>query len=499
MRNSGIGNPYRKDLQAKDNMTKVLIIDDDRGMCYTLSKMVRLEGHQATHVQTLKDGLMETLSGSYDLVLLDVMMPDGSGLEVLPKIKRAPSMPEVIIITAAGSSDGAGIAITSGAWDYLQKPFSYQELKLSLVRAFQYRRERMRKKPLVPALRLRSIIGRSPEMMECINLIAQAAATDANVLITGETGTGKELFARAIHESSPRSGRNFVVVDCGALPGNLVESILFGHEKGAFTGAERSKGGLVAQADGGTLFLDEVGELPLSIQKAFLRVLQERSFRPVGARDEVKSDFRLVAATNRNLGDLSKAEEFREDLLFRLRSIVMHLPPLRGRTGDILDLFMHYMRKICDRYGLGIKGFSPEFLEALLVYDWPGNIRELIHTMESAIASAQEEPTLYRIHLPPPIRVHLTQISMFPTVPARSQELSMDTAPRLEQTRLKEALEKFEREYLDRLLSDKGRDIKEACRISGLSRTRLYERLRRHGLQRKRMQDVKSEAQASNE
>ncbi|RJR36073.1 MAG: sigma-54-dependent Fis family transcriptional regulator [Desulfobacteraceae bacterium] len=476
-------------------MARVLIIDDDPGMCDTLYRMIRLEGHEGKYVQTLREGLSECLFRSYDLVLLDVMMPDGSGLDLLPKINKISSPPQVIIMTAAGSPDGAEIAIASGAWDYLQKPFSFTELKLQIVRALQYRDEKMQNKPVVPSLRLEGIVGRSPEMMQCMNLIGQAATTDANVLIIGATGTGKELFARAIHESGPLAGKNFVVVDCGALPDSLVESILFGHEKGAFTGAEREAEGLIRQADGGTLFLDEIGELPLSVQKSFLRVIQERSFRPVGGRKEVRSNFRLIAATNRNLGELTKSGGFREDLLFRLRAIVMELPPLKGRTGDILDLLMHYMRSICDRFGLGLKGFSPEFLEALLVYHWPGNVREFIHSLESSLAAAREAPTLYRLHLPAPIRVHMA-VASFQRREVVSEQSIDEPAQPFEQESLREVIRKSEGRYLKSLMMSTQGNISEACRISGLSRTRLYENLRKHGLQRNGMQNPESETRS---
>jgi two-component system, NtrC family, response regulator len=463
-------------------MAKVLIIDDDSGMCYTLSRMVSMEGHDVDCAQSLKEGSAKSNSGSYDLVLLDVMMPDGSGLDLLPKIRNSPSRPEVIIMTAAGSAEGAEMAIISGAWDYLQKPFSMQELKLLLTRSMQYRSERISHESK-PALRLDGIIGRSPEMMRCTEFVARAAFSDANVLITGETGTGKELFARAIHANSSRSKGRFVVIDCGSLPENLVESILFGHVKGAFTGADRDREGLVRQADKGTLFLDEVGELPLPIQKAFLRVIQERSFRPVGAKEESKADFRVIAATNRKLDSMVEEGQFRNDLLYRLRSIVFDLPPLRGRAADILDLVMHYMRTLCDRYGAGLKGISPEFLEAMLTYRWPGNVRELIHAMERAVSAGREAQTLHRYHLPAPIRVHMAASALGAKESLRGEDKTALPEGEIPAITLKETVETVEKRYLERLLASTDGSIKEACRISGLSRSRLYERLRKYGLQ----------------
>ncbi len=263
-------------------MADALIIDDDVTVCSMLSRMLENIGHGATHAHTLEEGLREVLSRSYDIVFLDVGLPDGNGLDALPKILETGSSPEVVIITGAGDPDGAELAIRSGAWDYLQKPLSPEKVILPLKRVLQYRDglKKAQKPPV--SLKREGIIGNSPTIKACLDLVAQAAGSESNVLISGETGTGKELFARAIHDNSPRAGGIFVTVDCAAIPDTLVESTLLGHVKGAFTGADRTQEGLIKQADGGTLFLDEVGELPLPLQKAFLRVLQERRFRPLG-------------------------------------------------------------------------------------------------------------------------------------------------------------------------------------------------------------------------
>lgn len=262
-------------------MGNVLVIDDDKNVCTAISNAVERMGHKTVHALTLKEGLEKACSDSFDVVFLDVQMPDGNGLDILPPIRGTPSSPEVIIITGFADPDGAELAIKNGAWDYIEKPCSVQEMTLPFIRALEYREEKKAAKVPV-ALKREGIVGSSPKLGACLDLLPQMSNSVANVLITGETGTGKELFARAIHENSPRAGKNFVVVDCAALPDTLVESVLFGHQKGAFTGADKAQDGLVKQADRGTLFLDEVGELPLSIQKSFLRVLQERRFRPVG-------------------------------------------------------------------------------------------------------------------------------------------------------------------------------------------------------------------------
>jgi two-component system NtrC family response regulator len=392
-------------------MNRILIIDDDEMICDLVSRHLRQKGYEVACALTLDAGMNMAETGSPDVVFLDVHMPDGNGLDALPRIKAAASSPEVIIFTAQGDPEGAETAIRSGAWDYIEKPPSTQGMMLPLIRALQYREEKKRIKPKT-ALRREGIVGSSRELEACLDLAAQAANSESSVLITGETGTGKELFARAIHENSARSSGNLVVVDCGALPEALVESILFGHERGAFTGADKTREGLIRQAHGGTLFLDEVGELPMSVQKTFLRVLQERRFRPVGANKEVESNFRLLAATNRDLEHMVRSGRFRSDLLFRLRTLVLDLPPLKGRTGDIRDIAMHYMSKFCSQSVTGTRGFSPEFLEALFAYPWPGNVRELIHALEMAIASAGSEPTLHLFHLPISIRIQVARASI---------------------------------------------------------------------------------------
>jgi two-component system NtrC family response regulator len=274
-------------------------------------------------------------------------------------------------------------------------------------------------------------------------------------------------------------------VDCTALPDTLVESILFGHEKGTFTGADKARDGLIKQAHGGTLFLDEVGELPLPLQKSFLRVLQEHRFRPLGSAGEVISDFRLISATNRNLAEMAEKGLFREDLLFRTRTLTIDLPPLRGRQEDIRELLIHYTTRICEQHGINIKGFSPDFLDALLAYDWPGNVRELISALEKAIAEASQEPTLFPKHLPVNIRISLkkAEINRSGNTPDMRDPIPGRALPTLKQFR-EDALSEIERQYLENLMAVTGRNMKEACRISGLSRPRLYALLKRFSLTR---------------
>jgi len=461
-------------------MAKILIIDDDEMFCSLLLSAIQREGYDVQCAYTLQNGLDKVRTDAFDVVFLDVNLPDGNGLDRLADIREAPSLPEVIILTGLGTADGAELAIKNGVWDYIQKPSSIHVMTLPLLRALQFREEKSKVKSTV-GLKLEGIIGNSTKMKACYELVSQAAMADVNVLITGETGTGKELFARAVHMNSARVGRNFVVVDCAALQDTLKESTLFGYEKGAFTGADQSREGLIKQADGGTLFLDEIGELPLPMQKSFLRVLQERHFRPLGSIKEMKSNFRLIAATNRNLENLSQIGGFREDLLFRLRTLTIVLPPLREHPEDIGDIASYHIAKICKRSGIAEKALSSDFLEALISYDWPGNVRELVNALERAVAASFTSPTLFQRHLPSAIRVKLAKAAV-------TADLTDDdnTAVSFDQKlpKLKDLREmtyaKVEQNYLLQLVKVTAGDMEEACRIADVGRTRLYDLLRKH-------------------
>jgi two-component system, NtrC family, response regulator len=468
---------------------KVLIIDDDKNVCKMLCEMVKRLEHDAVAVHTIENGLKKASAEQFAVVFLDVMLPDGSGLDIIPAIRDRDSSPEVIIMTGYGSADSAEIAIKSGAWDYVQKPLTPKKTILPLKRILQYHDDRKKAQKATVALNLEGIVGKSSQMKDCFNLLAQAADSDANVLITGETGTGKELFARAIHANSRRSDKNLVVVDCTVLPDSLVESVLLGYEKGAFTGADRAQEGLIRQAHNGTLFLDEVGELPPNIQKAFLRVLQERRFRTIGGNKEIESNFRLVVATNRNLDLMVKKGQFRKDLLYRIRSIAMELPSLKHRLEDIKALVIHYVASICDRYELETKGLSSDFLDALHAYDWPGNVRELVNIIESGILEAREEPVLFPDHLPTHIRIQAARSSVVESTDPDAEPLSPEEgAPFEELGRFRDvreaALAEVEKHYFQKLMALTKGSIKDACRISDLGRNRLYIYLKKHNISR---------------
>jgi two-component system, NtrC family, response regulator len=462
-------------------MGRILIIDDDRLNSEILCDMVRKMGHDVSCAFTAEEGLGAAMAHSFDVVFLDVQLPDGNGLMLLPRICAIPSAPEVIIITGFGSPDGAELAIRNGAWDFIEKPLIRNLIELPLMRALQYREAKKEKKtPLV--LKREGIIGSSATMEACIELVARAAASDASVLITGETGTGKELLARAIHSNSTRSGMPFVTVDCASLPPTIIESILFGHERGAFTGADRSREGLIKQADGGTLFLDEVGDLPLTAQKAFLRVLQEHQFRPLGANREIRSEFRVIAATHRDLAKMVEEGNFREDLFFRMRAITIEASPLRERAGDIRELAFYYLNKICSRLGAETKGFSPEFIEALCAYNWPGNVRELVNALESALATAAyDDPILFPKHLPTHIRIRLARDAILSKEDTPLPQGIMGTLKECRES----AVKREERQYLQGLMAATGDNIRKACEVSGLSRVRLHVLLKKHDIRRK--------------
>jgi two-component system NtrC family response regulator len=469
-------------VQRQSLMAKVLIVDDEPMVCDLLSGVVKSAGHDVAYAFTLGEGLRETAAGRYDVIFLDVQMPDGNGLDFIEQVREASSAPEVIIMTGMGDLDGAELAIKSGAWDYLEKPASIQNMLLPLVRALQYREQKHagRHKDGVRALNRCGIIGNSAQLRTTLDLLAQAADSDLNVLIQGETGSGKELFALAIHTNSARAHEPFVILDCSALPETLVESTLFGHDRGTMAGADRVHEGLIMQADGGTLFLDEVGDLPPALQKALLRVLQEKRFRQIGGKREIDSNFRLVAATNRDLGRMVEQGLFRNDLLFRLRSFVLDLPPLRKHPDDVKDLALHYVARFCERHGMITKGFSPEFLEALRAYPWPGNVRELINSLETAMIAAHHEPILFPKHLPQAIHIHLVKSSLTRNGAASG---SRDDARSQVQESLppfREYRETLEQQYLQKLMASSAGNIKQACAISGLSRSRLYELMKLH-------------------
>lgn len=466
-------------------MPVVLIIDDDEMLCQMLSRKLQKMDCTPVTAYTAKDGIEKAIIVSPEVIFLDVMLPDGSGLDILPKLKALPSDPEVIIFTARGTKDGADLAIRTGAWDYIAKPSSLQGMILPLKRALEYRQKKLNfARPR--ALKRTGIVGKSPQLESCLDQVAEAADSDASVLIRGETGTGKEKIAWATHLNSRRKQRPFVVVDCAALTETLAAGQLFGHVKGAFTDATSNQQGFLKQADQGTIFLDEVGELPLDLQKIFLRALSEKQFMPLGAGRLVKSDFRVIAATNRDLEKMAAESAFREDLLFRLKAFHIQLPPLRERKEDIQELAFYYLSEIAKKRGQGNKGMSSSFIKALNKYHWPGNIRELVNTMERSLSAVGQSPTLYTQHLPTSIRVVVASADicslpeeMRPLVKGNIPGESFSHAP---PPSLQEMRDQGERQYLEEILAYTDGNMKAMCKISGISRSRLYVLFKKHGL-----------------
>jgi two-component system, NtrC family, response regulator len=463
-------------------MAKILVIDDEDAIGKFMSRVIGRMGHTLEYAVNIKTGMQALLEDDFDILFLDVQLPDGNGLNQLPAIQSLPSAPEVIIITGFANSEGAEQAFKSNAWDYIQKPVSVDAVTHCVQRALQYRKERGDCRPL-KALERAGIIGDNHKIAACLELVERAAGSSSNILINGETGTGKELFARAIHKNSSRVDNNFVVVDCGALPDSLVESLLLGHAKGAFTGADKAEMGLIKRADGGTLFLDEVGELSFDMQKVFLRVLQERCFYPIGDTRETKSDFRLVAASNRNLNEMIKRGQFREELLFRLCSITIDIPPLRQRVDDIEELAMRHLKVACESQNLKPKGFSPEFIKVLKAYPWPGNVRELFSTLDAALANTLHEPTFFAKHLPQNVRIKVARSQFDKQPPDKDPNTTAfnpyKTLPSWQKFRRKH-IEDGEKQYLTALISLCGGSILKAAQYSGLSRPHLYGLLRKY-------------------
>jgi two-component system NtrC family response regulator len=464
----------------------ILVVDDETSICGLLQRFFQNLGHNVQIAGTLADGLAKAASQELDIVFLDVRLPDGDGLESIPLFTRGPGNPEVVIMTGWGDKDGAELAMASGAWDYFQKPPSISQFVFTLERALQYRQQKLPSRRELVNLDREGLVGESRPMKQCLQRLAEAASSEANALITGDTGTGKELFARILHRNSSRCEKPMVVVDCASLPDNLIESFLFGHVKGAFTGADRPRQGLVKQADCGTLFLDEIGELPLELQKRLLRVLQERRYRPVGSDSEETSDFRLVAATNRDLSEMVSQGLFREDLYFRLKAFQINIPPLRERKKDIPDIARYHLDNLCQRYKIPRKGVSQDFLMILEGYDWPGNVRELFHALETAISQARDEPNLFSKHLPSDLRAKVawdvaTENAPVPPKKDFSGDVGVPVLSTFKEHR-GQVVDRAEKDYLNQLIIQAGGNLSQAMEISGLGRTRLYNLMKKHNI-----------------
>ena len=384
-------------------MPKILVVDDQRNMRTTLAMMLRGAGYEVDEASEGKEAAEMGAQGAYDVVLTDLRMGSVDGLGVLRSVKEKQANTEVIVMTAYGTIESAVEAMRLGAFDYIQKPFTEEELLMKVERALQNRRLSGEVQLLASEFRERykfeNVIGRSQAIREVLGRIVKVAPTDATVLITGESGTGKGELARAVHVKSPRAKGPFVALHCASLAESLLESELFGHERGAFTGAEKRRIGRFEQANGGTLFLDEVGEIPAATQVKLLRVLQERTFERVGGNEPVAVDVRLIAATNRDLAAAVHEGRFREDLYYRLNVVHIDMPPLRVRDTDVLLLANHFLRRFAADNKRSITGFSDQARAKIVAHRWPGNVRELENAIERAVVLC-EGPLIEEEHLP---------------------------------------------------------------------------------------------------
>ena len=381
---------------------KILIVDDERSMRDVLSIMLKRAGYGVTVASDGEEAIAHIDKELFDLVITDLKMPKAGGLEVLKTVKESSPESVVLIITAYASTESAVEAMKLGAYDYLTKPFQVDEVQLIIRNALEKRRlsteNILLKREMASQSSFAQIIGQSEAMQKVFDVVRKVADTKSNVLISGESGTGKELIARAIHHNSARSRLPFVIVNCSAMPEPLLESELFGHMKGAFTGAVSNKAGLFEMANGGSIFLDEIGETTPAMQVKLLRVIQEREFRRVGGTHDVKVDVRVIAATNKDLEKAVAEGTFREDLYYRLDVIPIHLPPLRHRTGDIPVLAQHFLERFARASGKPVPSLTPETMSLLVAHEWKGNVRELENLIERVVAFASE-PLITEEHI----------------------------------------------------------------------------------------------------
>ncbi|HTR21874.1 MAG TPA: sigma-54 dependent transcriptional regulator [Gemmatimonadales bacterium] len=446
----------------------ILIIDDESAILDALRILLKNEGFDVATAQGGKAGLEQLKQGAPDIVLTDVRMPQITGIDILSAVRQQDPETPVILMTAQASLQTAIQAVNEGAFYYIQKPFSNDDLLAILRRAAEHRRLRAENKQLKQEIRRRERsvqakpLGRSPIFQEVLRLAEQVAPTESTVLIQGESGTGKEVIARYIHDLSARNDGQFLSINCGALPESLLESELFGHVRGSFTGAVRDKQGLFAAARGGTFFLDEIGEMTPATQVKLLRVLQEREAIPVGGTEAVPVDVRVVAATNRDLDEEVKRGRFRTDLFYRLNVIAIHLPPLRDRRDDIPTLAKAFLERIAREHGNKPKELSAEALDAIMAFDWPGNVRELENALERAVVLTTKGDTIPASALP----VKLTERRAEPLVAQKEHQ--------------NPTLEVIERAYISWVLQAEGGNKSRAADVLGIDPSTLYRKLSKY-------------------
>ncbi|OPX97892.1 MAG: Transcriptional regulatory protein QseF [Syntrophorhabdus sp. PtaB.Bin047] len=440
----------------------ILIVDDDRNLLELMGMMLKSADYEVTTAHDGEGALSVVKAQAFDLAVVDLKLPGMDGISFMRELHQInPEMP-VIILTAHSSVKSAVEAIRMGAFNYLAKPFDLDELLLQIERALENRRLHSEVKRLEGILEERytfsNIVAGSPGMQSVLSLVARIAPTDSTVIIYGESGTGKEIIAKAVHFASPRKDKAFTAINCAAIPETLLESELFGYEKGAFTGAVRNSKGLFVQADGGTLFLDEIGDMPLTLQAKLLRVLQERQFYPLGSEKPLEVDVRLIVATNKDLEAEVRKGSFREDLFYRVHVIPVRIPPLRERREDIIPLAEHFLRKTSEKMKKEVRGLTPMAIQKLMLHDWPGNVRELENAIEYAVVTSRGEVIADEAILP------------------FRETLSTSPKP------FKEAKEDFEKEYLNWVLQIAEGNVSKAAGMAGKYRADFYSLLRKYDL-----------------
>ena len=441
-------------------MARLLIVDDEKSICQMLEIAFRKDGHVVETVSSGRTALTKLNSQVYDLIICDIRMPDITGINLLQEAQAGRNPAAFVLITAVPTVSTAVQALNLGAYRYVIKTDSLvEELRLVVARALEelaLREENIRlRRELLRVFAQNNIVGRSPKIQAILEMLRTVAPTTSTVLITGDSGTGKELVARAIHEASPRREKAFVSINCGAFPETLLESELFGYFKGAFTGADTSRKGIIESANGGTLFLDEIGETSLNMQVKLLRVLQERKVRPLGGTVDIPVDVRLIASTNRDLKNMVSTGQFREDFYYRVSVIPIHVPPLRERKDDIEPLARHFLRKYSLQMGKPLRDFDPPALSAIMHYAWPGNVRELENAIERAVAVSGDRDGLVRVdHLPESVTGVSPGVEGAVHIPKEGVDFESRTA-------------QIEKQYLV-----------EALRVAGGVRTRAAELLR---------------------